>query len=63
MATSAVSTGGIDVPTLVSQLVTAERNQYQTPITARETKATVQLSAVSSLKGALSTFQTTVAGL
>jgi flagellar hook-associated protein 2 len=63
MATSAISTGGLDVPTLVSQLVTAERNQYQTPITARETKATVQLSAVSTLKGALSSFQTTVAGL
>ncbi|MEJ0039121.1 MAG: flagellar filament capping protein FliD [Gammaproteobacteria bacterium] len=63
MATSAISTGGLDVPTLVSQLVTAERTTYQTPITARETKATVQLSAVSSLKGALSSFQTTVAGL
>jgi len=63
MATSAISTGGLDVPTLVNQLVSAERNTYQTPITARETKATVQLSAVSSLKGALSTFQSTVAGL
>jgi flagellar hook-associated protein 2 len=63
MATSAVSTGGIDVPTLVSQLVSSERATYQTPITARETKATVQLSAVSSLKGALSSFQTAVAGM
>jgi flagellar hook-associated protein 2 len=44
----------------VTQLVTAERNQYMTPITSRESRATVQLSAVSSLKGALSTFQTAV---
>lgn len=63
MATSAISTGGLDVPTLVSQLVTAERNTYQQPITARETKATVQLSAVSTLKGALSSFQSTVDSL
>ncbi len=61
--TSAVSTSSLDVPTLVSQLVTAERNQGQGPITARATKATVQLSAVSSLKGALSTFQNVVAGM
>lgn len=58
--TTSVGTSGLDVPTLVSQLVSAERAQYQTPITARETRATVQLSAVSSLKGALSTFQTAV---
>ena len=65
MATStAINTGGgLDVQSLVTQLVTAERNQYLTPITARETTATVQLSAVSTLKGALSTFQTAVAGL
>ena len=62
MATSVGSTG-LDVQSLVSQLVTSERNQYLTPITARETTATVQLSAISSLKGALSTFQTAVNGL
>ena len=63
MATSPISSSGLDVPTLVSQLVSAERAQYTTPLTARETTATVQLSAVSSLKGALSTFKTTVDGL
>lgn len=63
MATGAVSSSSLDVQSLVSQLVSSERAQYQTPITARETKATVQLSAVSSLKGALSTFQTAVSGL
>jgi flagellar hook-associated protein 2 len=60
---AAVGSTGLDVQSLVSQLVTSERNQYLTPITARETTATVQLSAISSLKGSLSTFQTAVNGL
>src|SRR5882672_9993772 len=59
-ATTSVGTSSLDVNSLVSQLVTAERSQYQAPITARETQATVQLSAISTLKGALSTFQNTV---
>src|SRR3569833_388302 len=59
----AVSSSSLDVQSLVSQLISSERAQYQAPITARETKATVQLSAVSSLKGALSSFQTAVSGL
>jgi flagellar hook-associated protein 2 len=63
MATSSVGVTGLDVQSLVSQLVSSERAQYQAPITARETKATVQLSAVSTLKGALGTFQTAVNGL
>jgi flagellar hook-associated protein 2 len=63
MATGAVSSSSLDVQSLVSQLLSSERAQYQAPITARETKATVQLSAVSSLKGALSSFQTAVSGL
>src|SRR5262245_60928120 len=63
MATSPIGSSGLDVQSLVSQLVTSERNQYLTPITARETTATVQLSAVSTLKGALSTFQGAVNGL
>lgn len=63
MATSPIGSSGLDVQSLVSQLVTSERNQYLTPITARETTTTVQLSAVSTLKGALSTFQTAVNGL
>jgi flagellar hook-associated protein 2 len=61
--TSSVGSTGLDVATLVQQLVSSERAQYQAPITNRETRATVQLSAVSTLKGALSTFQTAVAGL
>jgi flagellar hook-associated protein 2 len=61
--TTSIGGSSLDVPTLVSQLVSSERAQYQAPITARETRATVQLSAVSSLKGALSAFQTAVSGL
>lgn len=61
--TSSVGTTGLDVQSLVSQLVSSERAQYQAPITNRETKATVQLSAVSTLKGALGAFQTAVNGL
>jgi len=63
MATSAVGGSSLDVQSLVAQLVSNERAQYQAPITNRETKATVQLSAVSTLKGALGTFQTAVNGL
>lgn len=59
----AIGASGLDVNSLVSQLVSSERAQYQAPITARETRATVQLSAVSSLKGALATFQSAVNGL
>jgi flagellar hook-associated protein 2 len=59
----AIGASGLDVSSLVSQLVSTERAQYQAPITARNAKATVQLSAVSTLKGALSTFQTAVSGL
>jgi len=53
-----VGTSSLDVNSLVSQLVSQERATYSAPITARETKATVQLSAISSLKGALSSFKT-----
>ncbi len=59
-ATTSVGSSGLDVNSLVTQLVSAERSQYQAPLTARETRATVQVSAIASLKGALSTFQTAV---
>jgi flagellar hook-associated protein 2 len=54
---------GLDVNSLVSQLVSAERTPYATQLTSRETKATVQISALSSLKGALSTFKSAVDSL
>lgn len=54
----AIGTTSLDVNTLVAQLVTQERAQYAAPITARETRATVQISALSTLKSALSSFKT-----
>lgn len=48
---------GLDINSLVSQLVAAERLPHQTLITRRESKATLELSALSQLKGALSTFK------
>jgi flagellar hook-associated protein 2 len=56
----AVGTTSLDVNSLVSQLVSSERSVYATRLTARETKATVQLSAISTLKGALSSLKTAV---
>jgi flagellar hook-associated protein 2 len=56
----AVGTTSLDVNSLVTQLVSSERSVYATRLAARETKATVQLSALSSLKGALSSLKTTV---
>jgi flagellar hook-associated protein 2 len=55
-----VGTSSLDVQSLVSQLVSNERASYATRLTSRESKATVQLSALSSLKGALSGFKTSV---
>jgi len=59
----AIGTSALDVNSLVTQLITQERNQYSAPLAARETRATVQLSAVSTLKGALSSFKTAVDAL
>jgi len=51
---------GLDINSLVSQLVAAERAPYQTQITRRESKATLELTALSQLKGALSSFRNAV---
>jgi flagellar hook-associated protein 2 len=47
----------IDVQSLVTQLVAAERMNPDAQITRRETKATVQISALANLKGGLAAFQ------
>ncbi|HEU4623707.1 MAG TPA: flagellar filament capping protein FliD [Steroidobacteraceae bacterium] len=54
---------GLDVDSLVTQLVAAERAPYQTQITRRETNTTVQISALSSLKGALGAFRDALSNL
>jgi flagellar hook-associated protein 2 len=53
----------LDVQGLVSKLVAADRAKDDARISRRETALTVQLSGVSSLKGALSTFQSSLAAL
>jgi flagellar hook-associated protein 2 len=47
----------IDVNSLVTQLVAAERMSPSAQITRRETKTTVQISALANLKGGLAAFQ------
>jgi flagellar hook-associated protein 2 len=62
---SADAAGGsvINVSSLVSQLVTATRAPKDALIANQTKKVTTQISALGSLKGALSTFQTSLAAL
>ena len=48
---------GLDINSLVSQLVTAERAPLEQRIVRHETKVTTKISALGTLKGALSTFK------
>jgi len=48
---------GLDVNSLVSQLVAADRAPRDAQITRHETQVTTEISGLASLKGALSTFQ------
>lgn len=65
MATiSSLGTGsGLELSKLVDELVAAERAPRQTQLTRRDSRLTTELSAVSQLKGAMSTLQTAVNGL
>lgn len=64
MGTSVNGVGsGIDIDSIVTALVTAQKTPKQTQITNAKTEATTTLSAVSSLKSALSTFQTAMTTL
>jgi flagellar hook-associated protein 2 len=47
----------IDVSSLVSQLVAAERKPLDAQVTRKESKATVQISALANLKAGLASFQ------
>jgi flagellar hook-associated protein 2 len=58
MATSGVVGGSqIDVQSLVSQLVAAERKPLDDQVTRAKSRVTMQISATSALLGSLSTFQ------
>lgn len=64
MAISATGLGsGLDIKSLVDQLVSAERQPVATRLAAQEARATAQLTAIGRLKGALSAFQSAAAGL
>ena len=51
---------GLDINALVEKLVAAERSAGDAQLTRRESKTTLQISALASLKGALSAFKTTL---
>lgn len=59
MATSSVSSSGIDVQALVSQLMTVERQPIDR-LTKQETSYQAKLSAYGTVKSAVSTFQSAV---
>src|SRR5262245_40910074 len=54
---------GLDINSLVEKLVAAERAPQETQITRRESKVTLEISALGSLKGALSSFKSTLESL
>ena len=64
MATSGVTGGSqIDVQTLVSQLVAAERKPLDDQVARATTKVATQISATSALLGAMSSFQSSLNNL
>jgi flagellar hook-associated protein 2 len=57
MASITTSGGVLDVNSLVTQLVAAEKLSQSAPITRHEVAVTTKISALGSLKGALATFK------
>ncbi|MEP7242552.1 MAG: flagellar filament capping protein FliD [Gammaproteobacteria bacterium] len=58
--TSAAASYGLDVSSIVSQLVAADRKGPDTQIARRKTDATTQISGLAAVKSALSVFQTAI---
>lgn len=54
---------GLDLSTLMTQLLAAERAPKEQQITRQQSKVAVEISALGSLKGALSSFQSTLSPL
>ena len=54
---------GMDISSLVSQLVAAERSPATSRLDSRETKLKAQISAIGSFKSVLSNFQSSLASL
>ncbi|WP_312600371.1 flagellar filament capping protein FliD [Pseudomonas luteola] len=64
MGTSVNGIGtGLDIDSIVSSLVTAQKTPKQTQITTQKTAATTTLSAIGTLSSALDTFQTALKNL
>ncbi|AYN94973.1 flagellar cap protein FliD [Pseudomonas sp. LTJR-52] len=64
MGTSVNGIGtGLDIDSIVSSLVTAQKTPKQSQITEQKTAATTKLSAIGSLSSALDTFQTALKNL
>lgn len=64
MALIATGVGsGLDIEGLIGQLMAAERIPVEQRLIKRETKITEDISALGSLKGALSTFQSTLSSV
>ena len=64
MAISSTGIGsGLDIDSLVSKLVAAERSAGQTRIDTKKGKLTEQFSAMSTLMGGMSAFQSSLNGL
>lgn len=57
MATSSVTGSGLDIPSLVSQLVTAARTPTATRINSAGSAATAKLSAIGQVKSSMTTLQ------
>jgi len=54
---------GLDIESLVTQLISAQRSPVETRLVARESALTAELSGFGSLKSALSTFQDSISSL
>lgn len=54
---------GLDIDSLVTQLISAQRSPVETRLVARESALTAELSGFGSLKSALSTFQDSISSL
>lgn len=60
---SGIGGSGLDIDSIVTKMVAAEKAPKQDQLNATQSKATAQLTAIGSLKGAISEFQTALTTL
>ena len=60
---SGIGGSGLDIDSIVTKMVAAEKAPKQDQLTKTQSKATAQLTAIGSLKGAISEFQTALTTL